>query len=85
MWIETSREVYAVIWARHQKDLAPFSSYTDSTGDGTHFSNGKPEIMTEWGFRNSESPLIKIVQTKKDKDQKEWDSEFFIYYNDGEE
>lgn len=79
MWIETSREVYAVIWARHQNNLSPHSSFTDPTGDGYEFSSGKPEILTEWGFKNAEKPLIRIVQTKDDKEQKEWDSKFYIY------
>lgn len=79
MWIETSNEVYAVVFARHRKELKPFSSFTDSTGDGYHFSTGKPEIMTEWGFENAENPLLKIVQTKQTKDQKDWDVKFYIH------
>ena len=79
MWLETSSEVYAVIFAKHKKDLSPHSSFTDMTGTGYDFSSGKPEIMTEWGFRNSENPLLKIIQTKESNDQKEWDAQFFIW------
>ena len=79
MWIETSNEVYAVIFAKHRKQLKPHSSFTDITGNGYHFSSGKPEIMTEWGFEKSETPLLKIVQTKENEEQKDWDVEFFIY------
>jgi hypothetical protein len=79
MWIETSQEVYAVIFARHRKDLKVHSSYTDSTGHGNQFSNGKPEIMTEWGFENSEFPLLKIVQTKESESDKEWSTKVYIY------
>lgn len=35
--------------------------------------------MTEWGFEKSETPLLKIVQTKENEEQKDWDVEFFIY------
>ena len=79
MWIETSNEVYAVIFVKHRKQLKPHSSFTDSEGDGYEWSTGKPEIMTEWGFEKSENPLLKIVQTKQNKEQKDWDVEFFIY------
>ena len=72
MWIETSNEVYAVIFAKHRKQLKPHSSFTDSTGNGYHFSS-------EWGFEKAETPLLKIVQTKENEEQKDWDVEFFIY------
>ena len=79
MWIKTSNEVYAVIFAKHRKQLKPHSSFTDREGDGYEWSSGKPEVMTEWGFENAENPLLKIVQTKQSKEQKDWDVEFFIY------
>lgn len=78
MWIETSNEVYSVIFARHKKQLKPHSSFTDSTGNGHHFSTGHPEIITEWGFENAENPLLKIRQTKDREDDKDWNVEFFI-------
>jgi len=81
MWKETSQEVYAVIFARHKKDLSPHSSFTDMTGTGYHFSTGRPEIMTEWGFRDSETPLLKILQTKESEEEKEWNNQFFIFVN----
>lgn len=79
MWIETSNEVYAVIFAKHRKQLKPHSSFTDMTGNGYHFSSGHPEIITEWGFENAETPLLKIVQTKESEEQEVWDVKFFIY------
>ena len=79
MWKETSNEVYAVIFAKHRKDLKPHASFTDMTGDGYHFSSGHPEIMTEWGFENAENPLLKIVQKKENESDKDWNVEFFIY------
>ena len=80
MWKETSNEVYAVIFAKHRKELKPHSSFTDMTGCGYEFSSGRPEVITEWGFENAEKPLLKIIQTKEEELQKEWDVEFFIYY-----
>ena len=79
MWKETSNEVYAVIFAKHKKDLKPHSSFTDMTGNGYHFSSGHPEIITEWGFENAENPLLKILQWKENEEDKDWTVEFFIY------
>lgn len=79
MWKETSAEVYYVIHAKHKKDLCVHSSYTDSTGRGYEWSTGSPEVMTEWGFKASEQPLVKIRQTKEHESDREWVSEFFIY------
>lgn len=76
MWIKTSNKVYAIIFAKHKKQLIPHSSFTDITGSEYH---GKQEIMTEWGFEKSETPLLKVVQTKENEEQKDWDMEFFIY------
>jgi len=79
MWIETSAEVYSVIFARHKKQLSPHSSFTDMTGSGYQFSTGRPEMMTKWGFRDADFPLLKIVQTKENESQKEWDIKFYIF------
>ena len=79
MWLETSCEVYSVIFARHKKDLKPHSSFTDVTGNGYHFSSGHPEAMTEWGFDKADRPLLKIVQTKENEEQQDWDAKFYIY------
>ena len=81
MWKETSAEVYAVIWARHRKELSAFASFTDMSGQGYEFSTGKPEVLTEWGFKDSESPILKIVQRKECESDKEWENEYFIYFN----
>ncbi len=84
MWIETSAEVYAVIFAKHRKQLKPHASFTDSTGNGYHFSSGHPEVMTEWGFENADFPLLKIIQTKDKEEDKEWDVQYFISINQKE-
>jgi len=79
MWLETSNEVYAVIFAKHRKELKVYSSFTDVTGKGYHFSSGHPEILTEWGFTNSKNPILKIVQRKENDEDKDWNFEFYIY------
>jgi len=80
MWKETSNEVYAVIFARHRKELKVHGSFTDSIGNSYSFSSGHPEVITEWGFENSETPLLKLVQTKENENDKDWSNEFFIYH-----
>jgi len=79
MWKKTTAEVYAVIKARHYKDFAVFSSYTDADGNGYEWSTGSPEIMTEWGFKDAEKPLLKIIQKKEHKNDKEYNVEYFLY------
>lgn len=81
MWKETSNEVYAVIFAKHRKELTVHSSFTDISGNDHHFSDGHPEMTTEWGFANAVSPLLKITQWKESNDDKDWNVEFFIYYD----
>ena len=79
MWVETSAEIYSVIYARHKKDLVVHSSFTDSTGNGYEYSNGKPTIITEWCFKNSDTPLIKAFSEKESELDKEYDTKYFIY------
>jgi hypothetical protein len=64
--IKTSAEVYAVLHARHRKELKVFSSYSAPDGD----QYGDPEkcvMRTEWGFEESENPFIG-AETTWDKD-----------------
>ena len=79
MWKETSAEVNAVIFAKHKKDLGVHSSFSDPTGNGLEFSSGRPEMITEWGFKTSDQPIVKIRQTKENESDREWVYEFFIY------
>ena len=80
MWVETSIEVYAVIMARHKKDFTVHSSFSDITGNGHHFSTGHPEMITEWGFKDATTPVVKIEQKKDREDDKEWETKVFIHY-----
>lgn len=61
--ISTSAEVWAVIKARHGKDLTVFESF--SNPDGTF--NGAPgefgRMVTAYGFKGASEPIIK-AQTR---------------------
>ena len=60
--VETSREVIAVLRARHDKQLCVFSSY--SNPDGTcPMGNGQPQIDTWYGFREADFPLYHLQTT----------------------
>lgn len=57
--ISTSAEVWAVIKARHGKDLTVFESF--SNPDGT-FNGGPGEfgrMVTAYGFKGAREPIIK--------------------------
>jgi len=60
--IETSPEVYSVIFARHRKDLVPFASY--SAPDGDQFGDINQGVMfTSYGIKDSHFPLIEARTT----------------------
>ena len=77
IWIKTTWEVYGAIYKHHTGDLVVFSSFTNPYGD-FEGGGGRPEIYTEWGFRNSDYPLIRSIGTKEDKCQKDFEWEYFI-------
>ena len=79
MWIETSEQVCLEIRKKHKEDLTVFGSFTDSDGDGYEWSSGRPEILTEWGFRKSENPTYKVLMTKDTVEDKKWKYEYFLY------
>ena len=55
--IATTPEVWAVIRARHHKDLEVFSSYSAPNGD--QYGNAdEGRMMTEYGFSGADCPLI---------------------------
>ena len=55
--IPTTPEVWAAITARHRDDLVVFSSF--SAPDGDYYGNHEEgRIMTEYGFKNADCPLI---------------------------
>lgn len=56
--VETSAEVWAVIQARHGKQLRVFSSFSDPSG--TQFGGGGTEgrMETTYGFARGDHPVI---------------------------
>ena len=51
--IETSAEVWAVIKARHHKDLAVFGTLSDLYGEF-----GQCQMYTEYGFKGADVPMM---------------------------
>ena len=77
MWVETTAEVYRAIYSQHGKDFGVHGSFTDM--DGTHpVGFGKPTILTEWGFRGADEPLIKSIGTKENEEDKDFEYQYFI-------
>ena len=59
MNIEISKDEYFDIFNKNKDKLCVHASYTDISGDGYQWSSGYPQWMTEWGFKDSENPLIR--------------------------
>lgn len=57
-WVQTDKHVYGAIYREHQKDLGVFGAYSNPTGT-CHLGHGYPEMLTEWGFKGADYPLIK--------------------------
>lgn len=62
-WIETTREVYSAIYVQHFADFGVFGtiSHDDHPDYGYH-------MMTEWGFKGADFPIIKI--DRRDRENK---------------
>lgn len=54
-WVETTREVYAAIYRQHIGQLTVFGTISNPE-DGYY---GERHMMTEWGFKTADHPLIK--------------------------
>ena len=55
IWIETTREVYAAIYKQHFPEFGVFGTFTRPEDDWY----GERHILTEWGFKKADFPLIK--------------------------
>jgi hypothetical protein len=79
-WIEIPQELYSEIYILFEDDLQPF-------GTITHLENCSAydaKILTEWGFRDAGSPLIRSVcepESQRDipKDPMDWEHRYYIY------
>ena len=52
--IPTDKHVYGTIYREHHRDLIVFSTMTDLDGQFT----SRPTILTEWGFKGLDYPII---------------------------
>jgi hypothetical protein len=59
--IPTSREVYAVIRARHADELNVYGSSTAMEGNELHPRQGY--MYTSWGFKGADFPLMEAETT----------------------
>lgn len=62
-WVPTNIHVYQAIYTEHHDALAPFGTRTEVA---TH-DDGYEHVMTEWGFRGADAPIIKSVRTGQRK------------------
>lgn len=76
-WYPTDKHVYGAIYREHYEEFSVFESFTAPEGS-PEFGVMLPRIETSWGFKNSETPIIKSIATKESVDQKEYDYEYFI-------
>lgn len=76
-WIKTDKHVYGAIYREHYEDFSVFGTCTAPEGN-PQLGISLPYILTEWGFKNADEPLIKSIATKKSFKQKDYDYEYFI-------
>ena len=75
-WIKTTKDIYISIYNHYFNCLIPYSTYTNPYGnDGLSCI---PEIYTSWGFEDGNCEVIACKQTKKNKEQSEWDYEYYL-------
>ena len=68
-WVPTEHAVYAAIYAVHHNDLSVFGTHT--CVDGCEFHYGRGYMLTEWGFKDADAPLIRSV-CDGDRETGEW-------------
>lgn len=61
--VTTSAEVWAVIKAKHGKDLVVFSSFSDPDGTFCGGSGGTGRMETAYGFVNADYPIMEAKTT----------------------
>ena len=60
--VETSREVYAVIRARHP-EIISMGGFSDPDGILPMGTVGEGRMLTTWGFPDADWPLMETAQT----------------------
>lgn len=76
-WKSTDKHVYGAIYREHYKDLRTFATCTAPDGN-PQLSITTPYVMTEWGFKGADEPIIRIESHKKNVKQKDYDNEYFL-------
>lgn len=76
-WIKTDKHVYGSIYREHRKNLTVFSSFSNPHPSELQY---QPEMLTEWGFKEANRPLIKsVIKWEVDKREETETVEFYIY------
>jgi len=77
MYKQISQNEYFKLFAENKLNLCAHSSFTDM--DGTHhMGNGNRQITTEFGFKDSEIPLLKAHSERIEGKMKH---SYFLYQN----
>jgi len=75
-WTPISRTLYAAIYAELQEQLTVFGTCSAPQGDEIHYN---PYMYTEWGFKDSDAPLIRSIGNKEDHEEDtKWEWEYWI-------
>lgn len=56
---EIQAEEYFELYTKHKDNLCVHASYTDVSGHCHYWSTDRQQWMTEWGFKNSDTPLLR--------------------------
>jgi len=88
MKIKTSAEVWAVIHARHNKDLTVFESY--SAPDGGENRSDKGVMYTGYGLKGADYPLMAAETTWDIDNERSYKRhnekhEYWLFVNEKEE
>lgn len=76
-WIPTDKHVYGAIYREHRKDLTVFGTF--SNPEPSYLQN-QPEMLTEWGVKDADFPLIKsVIKWEHEKRDETETVEYFIY------
>jgi|TARA_R110000851_G_scaffold310388_1_gene470174 hypothetical protein len=65
MYTEITQAKYFKVFSENKPNLCPHSSFTDMDGTSP-LGNGGPQVITEWGLRDSDTPLIKVHSEEVD-------------------
>ena len=59
--IKIEAKEYFELYEKEKENLSVYSSFTDTTGNGHLWSDGTPQWMTEWGFKDRDQSFIKAI------------------------